>query len=254
MWHSTSEIHRKDEYNIVAALDMFIKCGDISSVEQIFDRMKRIVVNYEQMMKYYNNHCMHPFFLVINSCVECGLEPRCRLITSRIPSSMLSDLKLQTTLIHMWGKVACVKEARYIFEKIDEPDSAMYNAMINVYGLNGMGYDAIQLDNRMPAKMGNDKIHVCVSNACFHSSLVNEYRSIFATIPNKNHYIYTTMVDCLSRSLFLNEAQQLIEEFERRQSPYLPIYKSFGDLEEASQPRLEMDQSVESCLNRNGAF
>ncbi|CAF1372473.1 unnamed protein product [Adineta ricciae] len=98
--------------------------------------------------------------------------------------------------------------------------------MINAYGLNGMGYEAIQLYHRMPAEMRNEKSHVCVLNACSHSGLVNECRSIFTTIPNKSNYIYTTIIDCLSRSFFFDEAMQLIEEFERHQPPYLPMYMS----------------------------
>ena len=122
IWFSTSEIHRKHEYTIVAAFDMFVKCGDISNAEQLFDRMKRVAVTYGQMMKYYNDHDMPMktinlyekmkneniaansviFLLVISACAERGLEPRCRSIASQIPSSMLSNVKLQTTLIHMW--------------------------------------------------------------------------------------------------------------------------------------------------------
>ena len=166
VWYSASEIHRKDEYNVVAAFDMFIKCGDIYNAEQLFDRMKRITVTYAQMMKCYNDHCMPKktialyekmkndnvatdvvtFVLLISACAELGLDSRCRSIASEIPSSMLSDVKLQTTLIHMWvrntlfvylcttflqlqGKVACAKEAKNIFDQIDKPDSAVYTAM-----------------------------------------------------------------------------------------------------------------------------
>ena len=122
VWFSTSDLHRKHEYTVVTAFDMFIKCGDISNAEQVFDRMKRIVITYGQMMKCYNDHHMPMktinlyermkkekieansviFLLVISACAELGLESRCRLIASQVPSSMLSDLKLQTTLIHMW--------------------------------------------------------------------------------------------------------------------------------------------------------
>ncbi|CAF1560360.1 unnamed protein product [Adineta ricciae] len=198
------------------------------------------------MMKYYNDHRMpmktinlydkmkneniaaNPiiFVLVSDACAELGLQSRCRMIASQIPSSMLSNLQLRTTLIHMWGKVACVNEAKDIFDKINKPDSAEFNVMINAYGLNGMGYEAIQLYHRMPAEMRNEKSHVCVLNACSHSGLVNECRSIFTTIPNKSNYIYTTIIDCLSRSFFFDEAMQLIEEFERHQPPYLPMYMS----------------------------
>ena len=80
--------------------------------------------------------------------------------------------------------------------KLSVGDLSVYQWILigNAYGLNGMGHDEIQLYNRMPAEMRNDKTHVCVLNACSNSGLVNECRSIFATIPNKNHYIYTTIV------------------------------------------------------------
>ena len=122
IWFSTSEMHRKKEYMVVTAFDMFIKCGDISNAEQVFGRMNRIVVTYGQLMKCYNDHRMHMktihlyekmkneniaanlviFLLVIDACAELELESSCRLIASQIPSSMLSNLELQTTLIHMW--------------------------------------------------------------------------------------------------------------------------------------------------------
>ncbi|CAF1579670.1 unnamed protein product [Adineta ricciae] len=246
VWLSTSEIHRKDEYIVVGAFDMFIKCGDISNAEQLFHRMKRIAVTYGQMMKCYNDHCMPMetinlyekmkkenvaadsavLLLVIQACAELGLESRCRSIASQIPPSMLSNLQLRTTLIHMWGKVACVKEAKDIFDTIEKPSCTEYNAMINVYGLNGMGHESIQLYHRMPLEMRDERSHVCVLNACSHSGLVNECRSIFTTIPIKSNYIYTAMVDCLSRSFFFDEAKHLIEEFERHQSPVAPMYMS----------------------------
>ncbi|CAF1554748.1 unnamed protein product, partial [Adineta ricciae] len=308
VWFSMSEIERKNEYVTVGAFDMFVKCGDISNAERLFNRMTRIVITYGQMMKCYNDHRMPLktlnlydkmkkeniavnsviFVLVIDACAEYGLESRCRLIASQIPSSMLLEPELRTTLIHMWGKAARVKEAREIFISLNSPNAAAYTAMINAYGLNGMGYEAIQLYHQMPVEIRNEKTHVCVLNACSHSGLVNECRSIFATIPNKNQFIYTTMVDCLSRSFFFDEAKQLIEEFERHQSPDVTMYKailsgarnrndvslareitqrikqlghtvdddfisasvlfgntlaSSGELEEASQLRLEMSQS-----------
>ncbi|CAF1340153.1 unnamed protein product [Adineta ricciae] len=308
VWLSMSEIERKNEYVTVGAFDMFVKCGDISNAERLFNRMKRIVITYGQMMKCYNDHDMpaktlnlyekmkvedvevNPIIFVrlLDACTKLGLESCSQSIVKQIPASMFFELQLQTALIHMWGKVSCVNEAKHVFDKINKPDSVAYTAMINAYGLNGMGDEAIQLYRRMPVEMRDEKAHVCVLNACSHSGLVNECRSIFATIPNKNRFIYTTMVDCLSRSFFFDEAKQLIEESERYQPPYLPMYKailsgarnrkdvslareitqrikqlghtvdddfisasvlfgntlaSSGELEEASQLRLEMSQS-----------
>ena len=64
---------------------------------------------YERMKNENSAANLAIFFLVINACAERGLELRCRLIASQIPSSMLSDLKLQTALIHMWvGDISVV--------------------------------------------------------------------------------------------------------------------------------------------------
>lgn len=122
IWLSTSEIHRKYEYVAVAAFDMFIKCGDISNAEQLFDRMKRITITYGEMMKCYNDHHIPMktlnlyekmkaenlqaspiiFVRLLDACTRIGLESRCRSIVQQIPSSMFSDFKLQTALVHMW--------------------------------------------------------------------------------------------------------------------------------------------------------
>ena len=66
--------------------------------------------------------------------------------------------------------------------------------LVNSYGLNGMGYKAIELYYRMPVEMIVEKTHVCVLNACSHSGLVDEARSIFSTIRMKNKWVYTAMV------------------------------------------------------------
>ena len=57
-----------------------------------------------------------------------------------------------------------------------------------------MGHEAIQLYRRMPVGMKDERANVCVLNACSHSGLVDECRSIFAKIPAKSNYIYTAMV------------------------------------------------------------
>ncbi|CAF1236736.1 unnamed protein product [Adineta ricciae] len=225
---------------------MFIKCGDISNAEKLFDMLEHVVIDYGQMMKCYNDHRLpmktidlyekmkkegiQPdkiiFVLLIDACAQIGIESRCRTIVKQIPSSMFNDLQFQTTLIHMWGKVGFVKKAEQIFKQIDQPDPVAYTAMINSYGLNGLGHKAIELYYRMPVEMIVEKTHVCVLNACSHSGLVDEARFIFSTISMTNKWVYTAMVDCLSRLFLFDEAKELIEEFERHQPPCLPMYMS----------------------------
>jgi hypothetical protein len=58
-----------------------------------------------------------------------------------------------------------------------------------------MGIQAIELFRQMPSEYIDEVVFVCALNACSHSGLVNEARSIFINIQNKTEKIYTTMVD-----------------------------------------------------------
>ena len=57
-----------------------------------------------------------------------------------------------------------------------------------------MGNEAVELFQRMPVESVDEVSHVCVLNACSHSGLVDQARSIFENIPIKTDSIYTTMV------------------------------------------------------------
>ncbi|CAF1324158.1 unnamed protein product [Rotaria sordida] len=97
--------------------------------------------------------------------------------------------------------------------------------MINCYGLNGMGIQAIELYHEMPSKLINEVTHICVLNACSHSGLVDKARSIFKNIQNKTEKVYGTIIDYLSHaSFFFEEEQELINEYERYHSPVSFVY------------------------------
>ena len=59
-----------------------------------------------------------------------------------------------------------------------------------------MGLDAVDLYRKMPDHLRDEVTYVCVLNACSHSALLDEARSIFNEIPQKNKQVITTMV-CL---------------------------------------------------------
>ncbi|CAF4467336.1 unnamed protein product, partial [Rotaria magnacalcarata] len=65
---------------------------------------------------------------------------------------------------------------------------------------------------------------VCALNACSHSGLVSEARLIFKNIEMKTMRIYSTMIDCLSRASAFEQAQELIDEYERNHSPDSTMY------------------------------
>jgi pentatricopeptide repeat protein len=72
----------------------------------------------------------------------------------------------------------------------------LYFFKVSGFGRNGMALEAIKLYRQMPKYLYDEVTHICVLNACSHSGLLDEARSIFNEISTKTENIVTTMV-CL---------------------------------------------------------
>ncbi|UJR30205.1 hypothetical protein I4U23_017743 [Adineta vaga] len=225
-------------------LDALIKCGDCSSAEILFSKTKKTVINYGNLMNGFNNE-NNPsktldlfnqmkkdriqeniiiYFCLIKALAQIGDYSISQSFIKHIPHSFLSDQQIQNALIDMWSKTGFIDQAKQVFDAIRQPDRIGYTAMMNGYGLNGMGVQAIELFRQMPQKFLDEIAYVCILNACSHSGLVDEAQSIFKSIPVKTESIYGAMIDCFSRASFFQQAQQLIEEYERDHSPGLVMY------------------------------
>ncbi|UJR29805.1 hypothetical protein I4U23_017349 [Adineta vaga] len=159
------------------------------------------------------------YLIAINACSKLGILSISQSIYDDIPSLYRNDHFIQNALIDMWGKSGCVDKAEKIFQSLIQPDIFGYTSMINSYGLNGMGHQAIKLFHQVPSKLLFDGTYVSVLNGCSHAGLVDEAYEIFSTIKNKTEKIYTTMVDCLSRSFRFQEAEKLINTYESHHPP-----------------------------------
>ncbi|CAF3656312.1 unnamed protein product [Rotaria sp. Silwood1] len=231
--------YRKNSNILTTAFDAFIKCGDLSSAELIFSNIKRNRISYGNLMNAFNRNYQPDKTLdlynkmkidrikldiicwlhLINASANIGIISICQSIFEQIPMDFIENSYIKNALIDMWGKSGCIDKAKNIFQSLTQPDTIGYTSMINSYGLNGMGIEAIKLFDKMPRELIFEETYVCVLNACSHSGLVDHARSIFFNIINKTEKIYTTMVDCLSRAFLFEEAQILINNFELHHSP-----------------------------------
>ncbi|UJR34389.1 hypothetical protein I4U23_021797 [Adineta vaga] len=230
---------------LTSLLDALIKCDDMKYAQVLFSKSsKKTVSMYGAMMNGFNlennpsktlnlfnemkRNGIEPSFItytcVIQALSQIGDYSFSQSIIKQIPQSIFVDNQIHNALINMWGKTGHVDKAEEIFKKISQVDQIGYSAMINSYGLNGMGIQAIKLYYQIPLELINESIQICVLNACSHSGLVDEACLIFKNISIKTERIYTTMIDCFSRASFFNEAQQLIDEYEHSHSPSLPMY------------------------------
>ncbi len=66
-----------------------------------------------------------------------------------------------------------------------------------------MGLEAIELYQKISYNLHNEVLYICLLNACSHSGLLNQARSIFNGIINKTEKITCAMVCLMLLILFL---------------------------------------------------
>ncbi|CAF4907488.1 unnamed protein product, partial [Rotaria sp. Silwood1] len=225
--------YNENKYILTTAFDAFVKCDDLLSAEQIFPKIKRNAISYGNLMNAFNKNEQPEktldlyekmkidrieadiicWILLINASSNIGMGALSQSIFEQIPKSFLNNSYIKN------GKSACVDKAKDVFESLVQPDTIGYTSMINTYGLNGMGAEALKLFYEMPPELILEETYVCALNACSHSGFVDHARTIFSNIINKTEKIYASMVDCLSRAFLFEEAQILINKYE---SDHLP--------------------------------
>ncbi|CAF0754219.1 unnamed protein product [Didymodactylos carnosus] len=131
--------------------------------EIVFNDMNnRDVTAYGALMKCYNmNELPHrsieiykntkqqfivTHILVLNACAQLGFKVLFENIHEQIPKQYVHhDLMLQNSLIDAYSKCGDVKTAENIFSSISKRDIITYSAMINEYGINDYGLEAVTL-------------------------------------------------------------------------------------------------------------
>ncbi|UJR29210.1 hypothetical protein I4U23_010424 [Adineta vaga] len=230
---------------ITSAIQMLMNFNLVNDAEYLFRKAKsKSVFTYHAMINGYSqmnqlDKCLELFnemksfhiipnevllVSIIGVCAKTGIYSISQSIVDELSSDLKSSRTIQNTLISMWGKTGLVEKSEEIFQAMNDPDVVGYNSMINAYGLNGMGIEALNLYRTMPSDLRNEVSHICVLNACSHSGLLNESRVIFDNIPDKTGKIVTVMVDCFSRLYMFDEAETLIQDYEKTNPPLSAMY------------------------------
>ncbi|CAF4969389.1 unnamed protein product [Rotaria sp. Silwood1] len=229
---------------LTSGIDMLMNFGNVNDAENLFRSIqKKDIIAYGAMMNGYNmnNQLLKCFELfeelkqnlvpdeiifniLIGTCAQIGLLSRCKFIFNQIPLHMQHQQRIQNALINMWGKSGSIDKAYDVFQSVASPNIITHTSMINAFGLNGMGFEAVNLYKQISIDQCNDITHICVLNACSHSGLLNQARIIFNNIHIKTEKIITTMIDCLSRLFLFDEAERLIDDFEKSNQPNIVMY------------------------------
>jgi pentatricopeptide repeat protein len=116
-----------------------------------------------------------------------------------IDNNYPQSIALKNNIIYMYGKIGCPEEAFNVFSKIKtyERDIITWNSIIQAFGDNRNGKEALQLFEQM-LRQGlkpNDQTITCVLKACCDSGLIRNAVKIFFALktafhiePNNYHY------------------------------------------------------------------
>ncbi|UJR16283.1 hypothetical protein I4U23_003189 [Adineta vaga] len=159
-FHACAQIGNKETLTLVNAEEIFPKVatntlsyGNLMTTYNENNQPNKTLDLYEQMKRKQIKLDSTISFLLINACAALGIYSICQSIFEQIPKSFLNNIYIKNALIDMWGKLDCIDKAKNMFDLLAQPDTVGYTSMINSYGLNGMGLEAIELFYPMPSQL-----------------------------------------------------------------------------------------------------
>ncbi|KAG9451361.1 hypothetical protein H6P81_011326 [Aristolochia fimbriata] len=228
-----------DEYVGSAVVDMYGKCGNITSARNVFDGLLyRNVVSWTTMMTVYaqcgyfeeslnlylemESTGVRPneltCVITLNSCASLSTLRHGDLLNAHfLKLGFAARLVVGNALINMYSKCGSIEDAYQIFLIMPYHDIVSWNSMICGFSHHGLGVKALQLFHQMPMpfERPNYVTFVGVLSSCAHLGLVddgfyylNHLMKEMGITPGVEHY--TCMIGLLSRSGQLNAAEELM--------------------------------------------
>ncbi|KAE9589446.1 hypothetical protein Lal_00000411 [Lupinus albus] len=224
-----------------ALLDVYAKCSSIKDASKIFEIMpERSAVTWSSMVAGYVQNGFHeeslllfhkarlmgfdndPFMISPAICACAALATliegkQLHAISSK--SGIGSNIYVVSSLIDMYAKCGCIREAYLVFQGVEEMRSiVLWNAMICGFAKHACALEAMILFEKMQQRgfFPDDVTYVSVLNACSHMGLHEEGQKYFDLMirehnvkPSVLHY--SCMIDILGRAGLLNKAYDLIK-------------------------------------------
>ncbi|KAL6964870.1 hypothetical protein U1Q18_035923 [Sarracenia purpurea var. burkii] len=222
-----------------ALINMYAKCGNMAdSLEQFENMRSRDIVTWNSMISacVHSENCNLGFRMISRMRLEgmlpdlatiLAILPMCSILATKRQGKEIhgcvfklgfeSDISVGNALIEMYSKCGSLKNSLLVFEHMKTKDVVTWTTLIFGYGMYGEGRKALRAFEEMQgAGLAPDHIaFIAIIFACSHSGLVDEGRSYFDRMwkeynigPKIEHY--ACVVDLLSRSGLLSEAEEFI--------------------------------------------
>ncbi|KAH6781727.1 hypothetical protein C2S51_007020 [Perilla frutescens var. frutescens] len=189
---------------------------------------------FHQMILYGEQPSKSTFSSVLSACASlASLEKGKYAHAKALKLSFQHDIFVDTALLDMYAKSGGIGSSVKIFKRMLQKNDVAWTAMIQGLAENGFAEESLQLFEEMERTSSvapNELILLSVLFACSHCGLVdkglayfNSMEKVYGVRPHERHY--TCVVDMLSRSGRLHEAEKLITSM-----PYEPEANSWAAL------------------------
>ncbi|KAK2636886.1 hypothetical protein Ddye_031678 [Dipteronia dyeriana] len=233
-----------------ALMDVYAKCGRMETSMELFEESPNrndvtwntMIVGYVQsgdggkgmslflkMLEYQVQATEVTYSSVLRACASlAALEPGTQIHSLTVKTNYDMNVVVANGLIDMYAKCGSIKDARLVFEMMNERDKVSWNAMISGYSMHGLCVEALNVFETMQQRgcKPNNLTFVGVLSACSHSGLLDQGKTYFKSMiedygiePCLEHY--TSMVWLLGRAGHLDQAAKLIEEIPSKPSVML---------------------------------
>jgi pentatricopeptide repeat protein len=223
-----------------ALLHVYVKCSSIKDASKIFESMPETnAVTWSSMLAGYVQNGLHEeallFFcdyqlmgfeqdaFMVSSAI-CACAGLATLIEGRqmhavaCKSGFGSNIYVSSSLIDMYAKCGCIREAYLVFQGVELGSIVLWNAMISGFARHACALEAMILFEKMQQRgfIPDDVTYVSVLNACSHMGLHEQGHKYFELMVRQHNLQpsvlhYSCMVDILGRAGLLHKAYDLIE-------------------------------------------
>nr|AYM00531.1 pentatricopeptide repeat protein [Salvia miltiorrhiza] len=229
-----------------STIDMYGKCGDVSSMRTVFDvlRARNEVTWTAALTAYSQNEWFeealklflemdrenvvpneYTFAVLLNSCAGLSALGYGSSLHARVEKVGLKhDTVVGNALIYMASKCGLIDDAHSLFESMLDRDVISWNLMITGYSCHGLGMEALGVFQQMlsEGKQPSYVTFVGVLSACSLLGRVDEgfyylnhMMREYSIEPGLEHY--TCIVGLLGRARRLDEAEKFIRSNPIRQ-------------------------------------
>ncbi|XP_024526596.1 pentatricopeptide repeat-containing protein At3g09040, mitochondrial isoform X2 [Selaginella moellendorffii] len=188
---------------LTSLVDMYGKCGSLEDARTVFEKIKgrRCVPAWNaiirahaenghgQVLQHYrrmNLEGLTPdditFTTVLTSWSDFGNLNEVKEVHHQLRAGGYeSDLILATALVHIYGKLKSLEDARFLFDRTANKDVVIWNAMLGAYASQGLGKDALELYSEMDLAP-NDTTFISVLEACASTGSIHKGRAVYSRI------------------------------------------------------------------------